>query len=66
MLSYPEKMLDILTAAISAIPDQVSSLVSDTLALFPEDAEEVVTTAVSRSESHHSHSIVDAAVKIRT
>jgi hypothetical protein len=62
MISFPDRMIDILSGFIQAIPDQVSKWVSYTFLLFPDSGEQIVTTAVSSTNESHNQAIVDAAV----
>ena len=55
-------MLNILTAAITAIPDQATNIVKEILLLFPGQADTVVTTAVNQSNDSHNNDIVNAAI----
>lgn len=56
-------MLDVFVGIIKALPDQVVKLVKQTLKIFPENSEEVVTQAVSSSAHKFDERIVLAAVK---
>lgn len=62
MMSFPERMGDILAGLITAIPQKVSQWVSHAFNLFPDDGEEIVTTAISSTNANHNKAILDAAV----
>ncbi len=55
-------MLNILTAAITAIPEQASNIVKDILAIFPNQADTVVKTAITQSKDNQYEGIVNAAI----
>jgi len=62
MLSYPEKLLDILVVAIKTLPDQVVNIVRDTLTISPDNTE-VVSIAVSSSNGNKAREIIATAIK---
>jgi len=62
MLSYPDKLLDILVVAIKALPEQVVGLVRDALTISPDNTA-VVSLAVSSSNSDKARDIIATAIK---
>ncbi|WP_077340129.1 hypothetical protein [Pseudocolwellia agarivorans] len=62
MTSFPDRMVDVLSGLIKAIPEKVSKWVSYTFLLFPDSGEQIVTTAISSTNSQHNQAIVKAAI----
>jgi hypothetical protein len=52
---HPSKIVDILQSAIGAVPFVGEYVVEALLAIFPNDAELVITTAVRESSAHRKH-----------
>ncbi len=65
MSSYPEKLIDILTGAIKAMPENVANFVLNAInfSSSTNNSEAMVTRAVNNSEAKHDKLIVESAMK---
>jgi hypothetical protein len=63
MTKFPKSIFDILSGAISALPDNVSSFVRTAVNLFPSSSEALVEKAVHSSDNKYAQDIVDSAIK---
>jgi len=62
MTSFPEKMVDILSGFVKAIPEKVAQWISYTFILFPDNGEQIVSTAINSTNEMHNNEIIKAAL----